>query len=320
MFAKVLFTAGILQLCIATHAEQVQLTTGDLLYGQVIEETTTAIIIEHPILGKLEIPAEQVLSISETIEGATESWMGDLVWDATTDMEYDDSDFFWTDFSYMDSGGWDSRLELGFTGTRGNMELLDLRLAFDTYRSTSVDRLRIDASYHLGSFSGTSNRNEFSLGVLNDWLIPDSSWFYFAQGRYDYDQFDSWEHRMAGSAGLGYHLIEKSYFDLMLRTAMGAVKEFYSENEDVRPEGLLGSEFVWRITTNQRLTGATTFHPDLDDMGEYRIRSNADWTLRLSHADGINLKFGLQNEYQSKVREGFENNDLKSYGTIVIDF
>ena len=43
-------------------ADQVHLSSGEVLTGNVVEQTAEKVVIEHPVLGRLEIPSDSVTS------------------------------------------------------------------------------------------------------------------------------------------------------------------------------------------------------------------------------------------------------------------
>ena len=44
---------------------EIELTTGEVLRGQLVEQTDDAVVFEHPVLGRLTIPAGSVASLRE---------------------------------------------------------------------------------------------------------------------------------------------------------------------------------------------------------------------------------------------------------------
>jgi hypothetical protein len=58
----------------------------------------------------------------------------------------------------------------------------------------------------------------------------------------------------------------------------------------------------------------------LDEPGEFRSVSTAEWVIALGKADGLSFKLGLENEYESDVGRDTESNDLSYYGALVFDF
>src|SRR5690606_29571895 len=150
-----------------------------------------------------------------------------------------------------------SQFDLGFAGSSGNSDTFDGRAAFLTTRETERDRWRIDASYFYGESGGVRTKNDFTAGVLKDWLFPESPWLVFAQGRFDYDEFKTWSYRVSGHGGVGYEFIKNDELTLIGRLGAGVSKE-WKPSSDLRPEGLLGAELGWNISERQRLTAHTT--------------------------------------------------------------
>ena len=58
-----LWFAGIMALFLLVSraaADEVKLTTSDVLHGTVVEQTDEHVVLEHPVLGSLSIPRDQI--------------------------------------------------------------------------------------------------------------------------------------------------------------------------------------------------------------------------------------------------------------------
>ncbi len=226
---------------------------------------------------------------------------------------------------------WKSRLDLGFTGSAGVTQETSLRLAFTTEQVTETHRYKFDTSYYLHTAQGDRTDNNATAGILGEWPFPDSRWGTFAQGRYDFDEFQSWEHRITAGGGVTYQFIDKNkvdaagastdYLDLIGKLGVGARKEIGSLDEDVKPEGIAGLEFRWFMTQRQRLTAETTFFPNLEEFEDYRIVTKGEWIYKLEDVmDGLNLVAGVAHEYQAQTDPGVDHNDLKVYLSLALEF
>ncbi len=328
-----MIAALILSLCTLTaekvSPDRLHLVNGDVLHVQVIEEADDHVVVDHPVLGRLTIPRASIAQIVRQEEGSPDS-PGDGKHpdevtrdpappgvEAPTEPENQAAPALPPPPTPVP---WKVSLELGFTGTQGNTETTDIRLALLAGRETTEARIALDTSYLYGETSGDRRLNRFTAGGRHDWLFPESRWFIFAQARYDYDEFQSWEQRVTGGAGVGYEFVKNDTVRLMGRAGLGAVWEIGSEDDGIEPEAILGLDFGWQITSRQRLGATTTFYPNLGDLGEFRIVSSADWTIQLDQASGIDLKLGVAHEHQSRVDPGRERDDIKVFGSIVIRF
>ena len=338
-------------IAIATHvavwADEIELVSGDQLKGKVVEMTDQHVVLEHPVLGRMKIDADKIKSVTlygplavepeavavpeaeaPTVPAKALAVPAEApamsaeapqveVTPVTADLKpmMPDSATWLTQIHE-----WGAQLELGVNGSQGNSETADLRVAVKAGNETEARRWVFDTAYFYSASDGDATRSDFTLGFVHDWLFKDSPWFVFASGRVDFDDFQDWDYRGNATAGVGYELIDTDTLTVRLRGGVGAVKEFGSDDEDLRPEGSAGGELKWLITPSQTFAAAVTAYPSFDEFGEVRVRASADWTLKVDQADGVSLKVGVVDEYDSLADGGTDKNDLKYYGALVIDF
>lgn len=215
---------------------------------------------------------------------------------------------------------WTFTFDVSGTGSFGKADNQSFRAALGGLREAGETRTALDAGYFFNASNGDRSESRFSTGILNDWLMPESPWFFFADGRYDYDEFKSWEHRVSSHGGAGYHLIARDDFSLDLRGGLGVVKEFASDNEDPRLEALAGFDAAWTISERQKLTFGSTIYPDLSDTGEFRLVSKADWSVLVDEKLNMSLSAGVLHEYETVVSPGIGHYDLKVYAGLRFTF
>jgi hypothetical protein len=114
--------------------------------------------------------------------------------------------------------------------------------------------------------------------------------------------------------------VEPPKWKINLLAGAGALKEFGSDDDEVRPEGLLGLEGEWQIAEKNTLVFASTFFPDLNELGEYRWVSSAGWSYLLDEKNKLSLTAGVQYEYDSVVDPGDEHYDLRAFVGLQLDF
>lgn len=294
----------------ATANDRIELQSGDVLHGEILQRSDDIVIIEHPVFGQLTIPMDQIAAMPPLPETAN---------------PLDAADAPELDATQQQSpvpparAPWRSQIDLGLAGTRGNSDTIDIRAAFVTVQESDHHRWRIDAGYFLGKDDGETTKHSATVGVLRDWLMPDSPWLFFAKGRYDFDDFRDWSHRVSGHGGLGYEFIDNDEFTLIGRAGAGAAKQ-WKRSEPLRPEGLLGLEFAWNITEQQHLTAHTTLYPDLGDFFQYRVVSGIQWTMQMDVVRGLALSAGIEHEYESRTEHDTEHSDLRFYTGLTIQF
>ena len=108
--------------------------------------------------------------------------------------------------------------------------------------------------------------------------------------------------------------------DLKLRAGLAGTREWGSDDESWRLEGLLGADLEWKISDAQTLEAGTTYYPDLEESGEYRLVSRVGWSIQLDNAENLHLKLGLEHEYDSHRVSPFEKDDLRYFGALLYEF
>jgi putative salt-induced outer membrane protein YdiY len=215
---------------------------------------------------------------------------------------------------------WKFKLIVAAGGASGNTENANANVILAAVRETPEMKTVLDSGYFFDSSDGDRSQNRFTVGGRNDWLNPDSRWFYFADARYDLDEFQSWDSRVSGHLGIGYRLIQPPKLTLNLLAGLGAVKEWGSSNDNVRAEALLGVEGKYEFAEKHTLVFSSTLFPDLSDPGEYRWVNNAGWSFLMDEKNKLSLTAGVQHEYQTVVDTGREHSDVRVLVGLQLDF
>lgn len=286
-------------------ADTIKLVNGDTLTGKVIETTDDAVVFEHATLGRVTIAKDQVVVDAKPVP--------------TTDAEKAADELGkWVD-SWL-FPGWKKSFAAGFSGTDGNSETLNIYANFATGHETDTDRWAVAATYFRNSSDGNTTQNQFKGTVTKDWLKPESEWFYWAQGLYQYDQFESWEQRVGGFVGAGYEFYSGPVHTVRARGGLGAQYEAGDVN-DLTPEAVLGVEWAWSISQTQSFNFYNTLYPGLDPfLSEFRNVTGAAYEVKIAAGEGMKLRLGVQNEYESDTQPGDEHNDINYFGALVFDF
>jgi putative salt-induced outer membrane protein YdiY len=265
----------------------VELSNGDVITGEVVERTDERIVLEHPVLGRLEIPVEEVTARSLHV-----GLLG-------------------TDFL----AGWDKELSVGLSGSEGDTDEMDLLVGADFDYADDRRRWLLAARYELSYSDNEKDDHNAQANVLRDWLFGESRWFAFSYTTYDYDEFEAWEHRLTTGAGPGYRIIPEGKLQLDLRTGPFITYEFGDE-DDARPEYALGFFGRWDPSAGHSVRLRNVYYQTLDHL-EYRNVSALEWKLRIAFTQGWSFKLGVNNEYDSASKDS--KNDFKYYSALAFD-
>jgi len=265
----------------------VKLKNGDVVTGELIERTDEHIVIQHPVLGRLEIPTKDISA--DTLHPGIAG---------TRFLE-----------------GWDKNVSVGFSGSEGNTDEADVLVGLTLDYSDQDRHWELDGRYEVGYTDNDIDDHNARVTALRDQRFPGTRWFVFNHIAWDYDHFEAWKHRLSTGMGPGYRIIPEGRFRLDARSGPFLTYEFGDE-ENARPEGALGLFARWTVREGNTLRLSSMYLQTLDEW-EYRNISRLEWRMRVSAARGLSLKFGVDNEYDS-ASEDSENN-LKYYTALDID-
>ena len=148
--------------------------------------------------------------------------------------------------------------------------------------------------------------------------MTDSRWLYFAQGTWQYDQFEGWGHRVSPYGGVGYKLYQRDDLELTLKVGAGGTWE-YKENR-VDPQLLFEANTSWQINDRQSLEGFMSIAPDPLDWGNYLATISIDWKYKLGADTPWSLNLGVRDIYDSQPTGSSTANDFKAYAGLSMEF
>ncbi|NOR65921.1 MAG: DUF481 domain-containing protein [Woeseiaceae bacterium] len=285
---------------------------GDTIEGRLVERTDSAIVLQHPTLGRLEIPRENIDSVKvkepefkkEEKVGRFEPQLRKL--DAKV--------------SRLKEKGWSAHADLSLDSASGNTDEQSTRFGSHVQRELPNRISMMDLSYYHKFKTGEVTDNKLTLGLGRDWLYPESPWFRFMSGRFDHDEFESWQQRANIQAGPGYHLIKNGDMTLDARMGLGPRREWGSQNNSVKLEGLIGADFEWKTDDRKSVWVKPYFFPVVGDLDDYRARISGEWRFSFDKEMNLGLVLGTLYEYQSIVDQDKDHGDLRTYVGLRYDF
>ena len=162
--------------------------------------------------------------------------------------------------------------------------------------------------------------NNARIDLRRDWLFPGSRWFAFVSSRYQYDEFESWEHRTTSTVGPGYELIRSETHRLDGRLGAAFTREF-GERKESKAESLLAFDYHWDLAERYSVSITNQLFTQVQpEFGEVRNLTIGELKILLSEDPSLSLKFGVENEYETEVEGDDEKNNLKYYMALGIDF
>ncbi|MHC4958506.1 MAG: DUF481 domain-containing protein [Planctomycetota bacterium] len=278
--------ALVLLLASLLRGEEIRLRNGDVINGEVVKRTDKFWVIDHPDLGRITIPTDKLSPVIDL---------------PPVELPAEEKPSIW-DFS-LSAGGALTNDDEGIK-TQFNAGLI-------TSRNTELSSTRLRLSYIFNTKNSDTDKHN-GLGLLSQRIhLKDSRWFGIIAFRYDFDEFRSWDHRVTAHLGPGYSIVKKEQFNWSLTIGAGGRKEFGSENEGFRAEGMLGTEFTWTPNPRNSIGFSVAWYPVLDDPADERLIVHFDWQFLLDAKARLSIVTNIDWEYDTSPDPGFPNNNIR---------
>jgi putative salt-induced outer membrane protein YdiY len=296
------------------EAVLVSVKTGEAFLGTLVSADDTAVTIDHPTLGRLQMPRGQVMAVNPAPKAgeAPPPPPPPPAPAAAAPEVTPDPESFWE--------GWKGNAELGLTGAAGNSENFGFRGGLGLKRETSKMITSLGFSYVYGTSDGDKNTDRGELNLKNEWRIA-PPWRFFVTGKVEYDQFQDWDWRTSAFAGIGYEFIKTDRTLLLGRIGIGASKEFGGSDNRIKPELDLGLDWEHKLDDRQKVFATIDYYPSLLNFPEdYRVVAKAGYEVLVDPTNGMALKLGIEDRYQSQPGTGKKKNDFLYFATLVWNF
>jgi hypothetical protein len=163
------------------------------------------------------------------------------------------------------------------------------------------------------------NDNNAIVDLRREWLDPESRWFAALGGRYQFDLYKDWKHRITILGAPGFHLVETERHGLDLLLGPAFTREFGGSKAN-KAEAALVLSYDWKISERQSVDFSNQYFLQFSPkVGDWRNFTTLAWSLRLTERPALSLNLGLQNEFESNPDPGDPNNDLKYHLTLGMD-
>jgi putative salt-induced outer membrane protein YdiY len=176
----------------------------------------------------------------------------------------------------------------------------------------SYGRLRNAAEYRAayGESKGVLNENRMEGSLKTDVDLNARKMFIYNLAGASYDAVRNLDLRYEIGPGLGYHMFKTPKFTLDLESG-GTYehREFANRSADDHMLLRVAERTTWNITSKFALDQRLEFFPNLEPLGEFRVRFESN--LRYSFWKNIYLTLGGIDQWESDPAPGVSQNDLQ---------
>lgn len=305
----------------------VTLKTGEVLRGKFAGVADGNVVIDHPVLGRVNVPTTEMSGWASTPADPAAVVPAPVVPAGAPPAPADAGAAGGTPpppppppppTSFFQ--GWTGSVELGLNGSEGNTSRINVRGGLTAARKTEETETSFGFSYTYAKDDGDETENKGQIDLRNDWILgKDSPWRVYALGKVEYDTFQNWDWRTSAFAGIGYQFVKTETTSLIGRFGAGASKEFGGDDNRIHPELNLGMDFEHKFTERQKMFVTLDYYPDLLNLSDFRFVGKAGYEILLDPESGLSLKLGVEDRYDS-TPDGAKRNDIDYFALMVLKF
>jgi hypothetical protein len=216
---------------------------------------------------------------------------------------------------------WSGSADLGLNGATGNAELFNLRTGFIVQRRTADNLLNTDFLYTYAQADGRTTVQQALFNARDEILFPGRPWSAFGSTQVEYDELRAYQFRVGVYGGVAYAVVDTAVTALKLRAGAGAILELGTGGLADRwvPELVFGKDFRWKLSDADSFVSTVDYFPRADDFTQFRVRARAAYEHVLSQANGMILRLGVQDRYDSNPGNA-RRNDLTYFATVGVKF
>ncbi len=305
-------------LCMEAVEVRISLRNGDVLRGRLISEGDL-VLIEHAILGDVEIPKKSVRSIIRPNQKEEEGEEGEETGSQGLGTGGSQVPNPWYKglvrvISFED---WTRQFEFGMNSQTGRRDKFDYNARFNMRRRIEKNDYRFEARRYFGESDQvkTTDRVYSNLRWRRD-LSPGV--FYQSDTLYSSDEIKEIDLNLEQTLGLGYRLLNQKA--LKVSTGAGLSGRYREDNVDNGNTNYLLDVFQdldYRLGTRFRLTQEFRIAMPPDERSDYEYEFQAGIVSKVT--DSLHLSLRYQLEYDRSLPED-RREDQRIVSSLGIDF
>jgi len=329
-----LIAACLLVMMPSSHADEVVLTDGSKLVGDIEKLDEGVVVIITKLLGTLEIGTEHVAGIvterplrvvlddGTGITGmlAYERNTGQRVVDATSEevltgvtvtrISEPTEGEMQLALTEAEKSPWSARVMLGVNGSSGNSDRFRIHGRGELNREGERNRINLYASGDLDEKDGETTADQVLVGGRVEQDIDERLFGFFRQD-FERDEVETIDLRSTSLLGIGYFAIKSP--TLVWKPRAGVGYEYEKPSEGDSNDSVLGS-LGWSLEHTRaewlRLTHEFDYLPKVDDpFDDYRLVSDLGAEVPLADSEEWAVRFGLRHKFNSMPQSGIEELD-----------
>jgi putative salt-induced outer membrane protein YdiY len=217
---------------------------------------------------------------------------------------------------------WSYTAGVDISGSDGNTDEFGSSITAQAKLEGPQDRLLIYGSYAYEEANGVRSKDEQKGGVNYTSFFSEKMGWYLRQ-ELERDTFEGVDFRSTTGAGLSYRFIKEDRLSLEGNAGVSYRYEDYIDDaldSDGFPGLDFGLDLDWQFADWGKLVSSLNYIPSVDDFGDYLIEHESGIDIPLGTSDAWVMRFGLSNDYNSNPGGGREKLDTSYFARLILNW
>ena len=213
---------------------------------------------------------------------------------------------------------WSGEIYADLSGKTGNTEKFNGGVGTSATLAGPQDKLRLYIGGKYERENGNTSTEEYLGGVDYESTIAGTNNSWYARYEIEKEETSGVKLRHELGLGYGYYFIKDDITQLRGRVGFtGKTKEYTTGDHDDSVGVEFALHFERKIEEWGKLVSDLTYQPAFDNINDYRIVHESALDIPMLIKVPLNLRIGIQNEYNSQVADGTERLETSYFAKIV---
>ncbi|MGE3776608.1 MAG: DUF481 domain-containing protein [Pirellulaceae bacterium] len=194
---------------------------------------------------------------------------------------------------------WSGGLEIGINSTEGNAEAFSSRFGGNLKRKSELWEFKADATYAKSTANGNETQHNALFNSGYERAFGETNWSHFGKLNLEYDEFKAFDLRLAMNMGLGYQFLKSDVATVKTRFGAGTSHEINSPDSRWVAEAVFGLDISHQLSSRQKIALTSDYFPEWGDFSNFRLVTDASWSVALDDASKLSLKLSVNERYDS---------------------
>jgi len=330
-FSPLMVLGAVLAISVSALGGQVYLENGDRLTGTITTMAYGKIKVETALAGTVEIPMENIRTISsdkalelhlkdgtivkQRVEKDSEGMIKIAGSDVIDSQTLRLAEVTAINPPEPERPRWKGDLSAAMTFASGNTSHESYALSGNLSKKTEKDLITLNGNMakrkEKSGEKDITTQDWWRVYGKYDYFMGDNKYL-FGEGRYETDDVANLDRRIIVGAGGGYRWIKKPKQHFSTELGLAEVYEKYgtSDSSDSKFSLRLGYIYDQQFSKIFSLVHNLTYYPDVEDFSDYFLTSTST-ELRAKINDHLFTNFKVMFDYDATPAEGNDNADVK---------